>query len=176
MFNPYHHMFFSNGYVHVNEKYSPFNPASLPEVAIYMPGLSDPNSPASRTIKPGEIGAGPRSAIDAYWFNAYNVSVGCENTGPSDCLMRINAFAFDFETEQPELAGQMFVAVPPCPTNDDCALTFVEFPESWTALSGVQFEAFVDDEEPQTFMIDSLAIGWWNNTCEAGLERIMHRK
>lgn len=169
-------MFFANGFVYVSERYSPFTPASMPEVAIFFPNLTDPGSAFTNTVKPGEIGAGPRRSVDAYWFNAYNVSVGCDNTGPSDCLVRVNAFAYDSDSDEQELAGQIFASVPPCPAGDDCALTFVEFPENWTGLSGIQFEAFVDNEESQIFMLDSLALGWWNNSCEAGLERIMHRK
>jgi hypothetical protein len=173
VFGPYHHLFFANGYVYTTAKYEPFLPTSAPEVALYLPEHADPNPNAA--VLAGEIGAGARQGNSAYWFNAYGASFGCANRGPDDCLLRITAYAYDEQARAQVVAGQQYESIPPCPPLHGCPLTPIVFADTFEKLSGIRFEAFVTDRQVP-FMLDSLALGWYDNTCAASDVRSSGRK
>ncbi|XTI88053.1 hypothetical protein V2W45_1520482 [Cenococcum geophilum] len=158
IFNPYHHLFFANGYV-------TFSPTSALNVAMFFPGPTLLSSePFAGNVLPGEIGAGPCASVNAYWFNAYSAFFGCDD-GPADCVMQISV-----------LEAQENAMIPTCHGFKNCHLTPVTFSGHSRNLSGIQFDAFINGTGPQVFMMDSLAMGWVNNTCSVGILRIRNRK
>jgi hypothetical protein len=144
---------------------------------MFFPGPALlPNEPFAGDVLPGEIGAGPRASVNAYWFDAYSAFFGCDDDGPTDCVMQISGYQYDASTDKEVLAAQENATIPTCPGFKNCHLTPVSFSDQFRNLSGIQFEAFINGTGPKIFMMDSLAMGWVNNTCSAGILRIGNRK
>jgi hypothetical protein len=94
MKNPYHHLFYANGYTYVPDKWEPYPAISQPNIAMFLPltGRLLPNTAFAGTLLPGEIGAGPRASVPAYWFNAYSGYFGCALNGLEPCRLRISGY------------------------------------------------------------------------------------
>ncbi|KAF2640368.1 hypothetical protein P280DRAFT_400849 [Massarina eburnea CBS 473.64] len=175
--NPYHHLFYANGFAYVPDKWEPYPAVSQPNVAMFLPIGSAllPNSAFAGTLLPGELGAGPRAPVDAYWFNAYSGFFGCALNGITACTLRISGYRWDAATKKEVLAAEQNVTIPPCWGFINCKLTQVNFNGQFQALSGIQFNAFTEKLNiPQIFMVDNLQLEWYNNTCSAGILRIGH--
>jgi hypothetical protein len=95
--NPYHHLFYANGYTYVPDKWEPYPAVSQPNIAMFLPltGRLLPNQPFTGSLLPGELGAGPRASVSAYWFNAYSGYFGCALSGVSWCVLRISGYRYD---------------------------------------------------------------------------------
>lgn len=178
VFNPYHHLFFSNGYAYVPPPNDPFPPISPPQLAIFLPNASTQNigSPSAAGARPGEIGAGPRAALSSFWFTAYSLWLGCDDDGPSTCEISISGFVWDDSTNSERLVATQISQLQPCPGFQNCHLQEVNLQDGrFVGLSGLQITANINST-PQIFFIDNLDMGWFNNTCEAVQERSMTRK
>lgn len=178
VFNPYHHMFFSNGYAYAPPPSGPYPPISPSRLAIFLPNASaisdTTGSPNAGGERPGELGAGPRASLNAFWFTAYSAYLGCGNAGSEPCSMQISGYSWNGTGES--LVAQQTASLPACPGLVNCTLTNVEFDPSFqTGLTGLQFAAMVGGVM-QVFYMDSLSMGWYNNTCAAGLRRQMSRR
>ncbi|KAJ9648694.1 hypothetical protein H2199_000607 [Coniosporium tulheliwenetii] len=181
VFNPYHHMFYAQGYGYVPPPDVAFAPVSQPHLAIYSPEIARDitSSPNGGTVRPGEIGAGPRNSISAFWFDAFSVFLGCENEGPDDCEMTISGYTYDAAYEYQEvLAVEQVVSLPPCTRGLlKCNLRPVELSREFRGLSGIRFEArLANGEEASAFLLDNMSMGWADNSCAAGLLRQRSRK
>lgn len=121
-------------------------------------------------MRPGELGAGDRASESAFWFNAYSAYLGCDNQGPEDCEMVINGFTYQDFSQEEVLTYQQNATIPACTAMQDCKLQLVEFAKVMTGLTGLQITAFVGGAKRIWFM-DNLSMGWYNNTCAAGLLR-----
>lgn len=177
MKNPYHHLFYANGFAYLPDKWEPYAAVSQPNVAIFLPIGSSllPNSAFAGTLLPGEFGAGPRASVDAYWFNARSGYFGCALNGVSACTLRIWGYRWDRVLQNEVLVAEQNVTIPPCWGYINCQLTNVVFNEQFQALSGIQFNAFTHSLGiPQMFMTDDLQMEWYNNSCSAGILRIGH--
>ncbi|KAF2115495.1 hypothetical protein BDV96DRAFT_493261, partial [Lophiotrema nucula] len=177
--NPYHHLFYANGFVYLPDKWQPYPAISQPNVAMFLPiGASLlPNTPFAGTMLKGEIGAGPRASVDAYWFNAHSGYFGCALSGISNCVLSISGYRYDASIGQEVVAAQQSVTIPACPLFINCHLTQVNFSDDFkTGLSGIQVNAVTEKLGiPQVFMMDDLQLEWWNSSCAAGILRIGHR-
>lgn len=175
MKNPYHHLFYANGFTYVPDKWEPYPAISQPNVAMFLPlaGRLLPNTAFAGTLLPGEIGAGPRASVSAYWFNAYSGFFGCALNGLAPCILRISGYRYDEALKQEVLVAEQNATLPACLGYVNCQLTQIFFNEQFIALSGIQFSAFTYDLGiPQVHMMDDLQMEWWNNTCSAGILRI----
>ncbi|TKA76150.1 hypothetical protein B0A49_03724 [Cryomyces minteri] len=177
VFNPYHHLYYANGFSYVPPPTVPFPPSSPPRLAMYLSNdTGDIGSPNAGGMKAGELGAGPRGATDAYWIDAWSVYLGCDNEGPTDCTMVLSGYRWDTATGQETLHVQQNATLSPCPGYIDCHLQHVVLDSGFTSLTGFQIQAFVNETVDRTYFMDDLAMGWSNNTCAAGLLRISSRK
>lgn len=176
--NPYHHLFYSNGYSYVPDKWEPYPAISQPNVAMFMPlglGLL-PNTPFAGTLLKGELGAGPRASVDAYWFNAQAGWFGCALNGLTPCILSITGFRWDYTLKQEVVVAEQNVTIPACYGYINCKLTPVIFNSDFRGLSGIQFRAETRYlGVPQMFFMDDLQLSWYNNTCAAGILRIGHQ-
>ncbi|KAF1830937.1 hypothetical protein BDW02DRAFT_607719 [Decorospora gaudefroyi] len=178
MDNPYHHLFYARGYTWVPDMWEPYPAMSQPNVAMFLPldGTLLPNSPFVGTLLPGEIGAGPRASVNAYWFNAYWGYFGCALSGLEPCTLRISGYRYDAVLEEEVLVVTHDVTLPACLGYIGCRLTQVFFTDEFRALSGIQFNAYTYGLGiPQVHMMDDLQLEWYNNSCSAGILRIGHR-
>lgn len=177
MENPYHHLFYANGYTYVPDKWEPYPAISQPNVAMFLPlaGRLLPNTAFAGTLLPGELGAGPRASVPAYWFNAYSGYFGCALSGLTPCVLQISGYRYDEEVKQEVLVASQKSRLPACWGYVDCRLTQVFLNDGFRGLSGIQFRAYTEGLGiPQVHMMDELAMSWWNNSCSAGILRMGH--
>lgn len=135
MKNPYHHLFYANGFTYVPDKWEPFPAISQPNVAMFLPltGRLLYNTPFAGTLLPGEIGAGPRASVNAYWFNAYSGYFGCALNGLTPCTLRISGYRYDAVAKEEVLVVEQNVTIPPCWGYIQCRLTQVYFNDQFRA-------------------------------------------
>jgi hypothetical protein len=177
MKNPYHHLFYANGYTNVPDKWEPYRAVSQPNVAMFLPlrGRLFPNTPFAGTLLPGEIGAGPRASVSAYWFNAHSGFFGCALNGLTACTLRVSGYRYDAVLKQEVVAAEQNVTIPACYGYMNCQLTRVDFNQEFRALSGIQFNAYTSGLGiPQVHMMDDVKLEWYNSSCAAGIMRIGH--
>ncbi|MCJ1226207.1 hypothetical protein MMC12_002856 [Toensbergia leucococca] len=168
IFNPYHHLYFSQGFSYVPPPSDPFPPISPPQLGIYVVGRgSDASDDDGGAELIGELGAGPRASESEYWIDAYSAYLGCDNIGPANCIMTINGYNNYSDTRN----VTQTVTLPPCPGLVNCTLSLVTFADSFRNLTGLQLIATVGGR-PISWYVDDLQLGWSNNTCAAGLHRI----
>ena len=127
-------------------------------------------SPDSGLELIGEFGAGPRAHDSAYWIDAFSVYLGCNNAGPSECVISINGY----DAARSTRVASQTVNQPACPGLTNCKLAKVSLNEEFRNLTGIQIIAAVD-RRPVTWYMDELELGWSNNTCEASIERNSHQ-
>lgn len=180
MNNPYHHLFYANGFTYVPDKWEPFPAISQPNVAMFLPltGKLLPNNAFAGSLLPGELGAGPRASVDAYWFRAYGGWFGCALNGITACTLQITGYRYDDRVQQEVVVAEQEVVIPACWGYIGCRLTEVVLGEQFymAPLSGIQFGAFTKMLGiRQVFVMDDLKMEWWNGSCAAGILRMGHR-
>jgi hypothetical protein len=126
--------------------------------------------PTAHYSKPGEIGDGPRESESAFWFDADSAWFGCDNPGPKVCTLVFSAYTWSAVAKDEVLTFQQNATVSACKDFKDCHLQLIDFPTSFRGLTGVQIQAFVDNQ-PKMFFMDNLAMRWSNNSCAAGMLR-----
>jgi hypothetical protein len=176
--NPYHHLFYANGFTYVPDKWEPYRAVSQPNVAMFLPlgGSLLPNTPFAGTLLPGELGAGPRASVDAYWFNAHSAWFGCALNGVTPCTLRFTGYRWDAVLRREVVAAEQTATVPACWAYINCRLNQVNFTNSFRGLSGIQIQAYTYNLGiPQVYFMDDLRLEWFNNSCAAGILRIGHR-
>jgi len=174
-------MSFSDGYVHAPPPGEPFPPHSGSQLAVFLGNASSGTNSSSGSpsalsprigyMQPGEIGDGPYDGYNPYWFNAYGAWLGCDNNGPDACVFNVTGYTWDAVAQQEVPAYNTEYNLPGCPGFQNCQLQHVSFPPSFVNLTGIQIQASVDGQQRMFFM-DDLALGWSNNTCAAGLQRM----
>ncbi|KAF2735383.1 hypothetical protein EJ04DRAFT_400064, partial [Polyplosphaeria fusca] len=177
MTNPYHHLFYANGFVYLPDKWEPFPAISQPNVAMYLPIRAAllPSKPFAGSMLAGEIGAGPRASVDAYWFHAYAGYFGCALNGITPCTLYISGYRYDPLLRKEVVVAQQNATIPACYLYIGCKMTRVDFGEKFRGLSGIQFNAYTYNLGiPQSYMMDSLEMEWANSSCAAGILRIGH--
>ncbi|KLJ08504.1 hypothetical protein EMPG_16047 [Blastomyces silverae] len=177
IFNPYNHLFFSDGWSYGPPPTEPYPPTSNPHIGIYIPEKSEDNrgSPYAGLLAGGEFGAGPRRSLDTFWFDAYSANFGCDNgSANTTCAVAVSAVRYSAQTKTEESAGTRRFVIPPCPGYRNCTLSPLDFGDSFRGISGLKFSASVQDK-PVIFFVDDIKMNWYNNTCAAGLERLRSR-
>ncbi|KAI5199965.1 hypothetical protein E4T39_05966 [Aureobasidium subglaciale] len=179
IFNPYHHMYFSNGFVYAAPGSDPFGPSTSDRRLVMFKandtGDSDNHNEGGQL--PGELGAGIRRSSNAFWFNAYSAQLGCDYESNASCTLQITGLVYQNETKTEVAAYHQTVRLPPCspsigdPLMINCQLTEVLFAQSMQGLSGLRVQACSDAGTARSWFMGDLALGWTNNTCAAGLLR-----
>ncbi|KAI1619864.1 hypothetical protein EDD37DRAFT_698293 [Exophiala viscosa] len=180
IFNPYEHFFWGNGWSYVPPPTEPYPPQAGSHLAEFVPSQAnnDTGSPDAGLIPPSSFGAGPRAYDNAYWFTAYSAWVGCDNgdTNWTDtCDFVATAYQWNNDTQSEIVVATQHFPIPPCPNFQNCQLTEITFNYLFYKMSTLSFYANVKGQI-SIFWLDSLSMNWYNNTCEAGLERISSRK
>jgi hypothetical protein len=121
--------------------------------------------------EPGDITDGPYDGLPAFWFNAQSAWLGCDNEGPDPCVFNVTGSTWDPKVGDDVETYNTQIEVPPCPNFNHCPLQHVSFPDNFNGLSGIQLQAFVKNK-PVMFFMDDLALGWYDNSCEAGMQRM----
>jgi hypothetical protein len=180
IFSPYHHLTFSNGYVHAPASKQPFTPHSGDQLAVFLAPSNSTNdtnwhqtgmSAVVPRTEPGEISDGPYDGLPAFWFNAQGAWLGCDNDGPEPCVFNVTGSTWDSKLGDDVETHNTQIELPACPNFKDCKLQHVDFPDNFRGLSGIQIQAFANNK-PVMFFMDDLALSWYDNSCEAGMQRM----
>jgi len=180
IFNPFDHLFWGDGWTYVPPPIEPFPPQSGSQLAEFIPSpaSNDTGSPDAGLIPSSSFGAGPRNYDSQYWFNATSVYVGCDN-GATDpdimCDFVATGYQWDPETREERVVVTQHFPQPPCPNFKNCTLRQIFFNDEFTALTTLSFYANVRGMI-KIFFMDTIELGWYNNTCAAGLARSSSRK
>jgi hypothetical protein len=184
VFNPYHHLFFANGFFYYAPDTSishpePYDPVSGPNVAIFHVNGNTPIANRDKKdeydMLPGIVGAGPRANDCTYWFNAYSAELGCDNGGSDPCNMTISGYLWNESSRQEDKVLTQNAQIQPCNELEDCKLQHVAL-NGFEGVSSIRFQAVVDGATLKSWVIDNLSMGWYDNTCEAGRKRISAKK
>lgn len=169
--NPYHHFYFSDGYVYAPDPKVPYEPVSPRHLAVFLGnGTGMRASQAGNAIKDGEFADGPNESSSAFWFDTFSAWMGCDNPGPEVCTLVMSGYTYSAKERDEVLSYTQNATVEPCPGDKDCKLQNLEFPDKFRGLSGLQIQAYVEEEE-RMFFIDDVAMRWTDNSCAAGLLR-----
>ncbi|KAK6387689.1 hypothetical protein LTS17_000958 [Exophiala oligosperma] len=176
IFNPYEHFFWGDGWTYVPPPTEPFPPHDGTRLAQFIPSLAnqDTGSPNAGLIPPSSFGAGPRVSDSTYWFNAATAWVGCD-TANATCDFVATAYQWDITTQNEVVVATQHFNIPPCPGFVNCQLTEIRFNYLFYKMTTLSFYANVEGKI-SIFWLDSLALDWYDNSCEAGLKRISSRK
>lgn len=168
----YRHLTFSHGWHYAPQPQVPYAPASLPHLAVHLPGLANSTVPrASKMVQPGSIGAGARASDSTFRFNVYSAHIGCDNTGPLPCMVVFTGYSWS-DVNMTEVAiNTLNATVAPCPLMHGCKLTKINFGTNFTSLTDWSVDGSVGNTTRAVF-IDSLHLGWTNESCGAGLQRL----
>ncbi|MCJ1475061.1 hypothetical protein MMC13_003721 [Lambiella insularis] len=181
--NPYHSMYWSQGFAYTPPPTDPFAPISGSKLAVFVTNSSANVHPENTTKTPGpgddvdgEFGAGPNFANEIFWFNAYSAYIGCADAGPLECMMTINGYGYDPAFKDVTLVARQTAYQAPCLGLDNCSLMLVTFGEDFRNLTGLQIIATVGSSPLlYTWYMDSLEIGWADASCQAGQIRAASR-
>lgn len=119
----------------------------------------------------GEITDGPYDRLPAFWFNAQGAWLGCDNDGPEACILNVTGWTWDAQLGDEVATYNTQIELPPCPEPEHCQLQHADFPDNFRGLSGIQIQAIADGE-PRMFFMDDLALAWFDDSCEAGMQRM----
>ncbi|KAH7118954.1 hypothetical protein B0J11DRAFT_535718 [Dendryphion nanum] len=178
MNNPYHHLFYANGFTYMPDKWEPYPAKSQPHVAMFLPltGKLLPNNAFAGSLLPGEVGAGPRASVNAYWFHAHSGWFGCILGGLTPCTLHVTGYRYDSVLKQEVVVAEQKATIPACWGYLGCQLWQVNFTDSFRALSGIQFSAYTYGLGiQQVYVLDDLRMEWYNGSCGAGILRMGHR-
>ena len=171
IFSTYHKLFWANGYSYAPPPSDPFLPVSPPQLAVFVNNATA-NALDNGTQELGaegisEFGAGPRYADSAYWIDVYSAYLGCNNSGPADCMISFNGYVYEPKFGNIVLDALQVVYQPPCPGLANCTLMEYKLNNEFRSLVGLQIVATVNDVAVSYFA-DNLGVGWSNNSCAAG--------
>lgn len=148
-----------------------FQPNSSPNVAMFEPNASttDIGSPDAAGLLPGEISSGPEPSNSALWFSTHQLWITCENPTEDFCMISYTMMVWDADTQSTRQVEGGRSAIPPCPGNR-CGLFPNTEAVAGNALTSFQIQATVNGQ-PVPFYLDSFAMSWSDNSCEAAEER-----
>jgi len=175
VFNPYHQFYFSDGFVVVPPPTDPYLPSSGKQLLEFIPDFNsngtNPNAgpDANELGYSGEVGSGENELLGCFNFNAYGASMGCDSEGP-DCNFAFTGVRYSSGSEIEEVVTSQSISIPACPSLSYCTLVPVTLNSDFENLTGLLINVTVAGE-PKIWWMDDLRLGWFDNSCSAGLCR-----
>jgi hypothetical protein len=176
VFNPYHQFDFSDGFVVVPPPRSPYLPSSKPLFTEFIPNfningtnpMAGPNT--AEYGYSGDIGNGDHGLTGCFSFNMYGASFGCDSRGP-DCVFHFTGYRYNRSTRNTTAVTSQSISVPACPALASCTLTPITLDNSFSNLDSIRINVTVGSA-PKIWWMDDLRLGWFDNSCKAGLCRV----
>lgn len=173
VFNPYHQFDFSDGFTVVPPPTDPYLPSSGPLLLEFIPsfvlGIDGTGSNTAEVGFAGLISDGDHALTGCFTFNMYGASFGCNSTGPP-CDFTFTGIHYDVATGVVTPVITQTASISSCPALFECDLTTIVLDETFVGLNGVQIKAAAAGA-PLGWWMDDLELGWFNNSCSAGLCR-----
>src|SRR5580700_8504298 len=159
--NPYHKLFFSNGFVIEPPPTDPYLPASSPLLTGFFFD-SDISTPENST---GEVTNDRTALLGCFNFNALGASLGCDSKGP-DCDWQFTGLRYNFTSGKEDLVVTQILTTSSCPDLSNCNLILVELGSEFQNLTTLQINVTVAGA-PKIWWMDDLKLGWYDNSCSA---------
>ncbi|OBT83761.1 hypothetical protein VE02_07178 [Pseudogymnoascus sp. 03VT05] len=149
--SPYHHFYFSQGFVVAPPPKDPYAPKSAP---LLLKFVTQRNADVTRTHNSpqidgygatGEIGIGRNVQSGCYTFHALAASVGCDSLGPH-CDWQFTGVQFNHGTQKYVEVVTQLVSTASCPGLEDCKLTDVVLLDDFTHLHALKVNVTVAGE------------------------------
>jgi hypothetical protein len=105
----------------------------------------------------------------SFTFNFYGASFGCDSTG-LDCDFTFSGYKYNITTGAETLLATQKYSTAGCSSPSNCALQPVALQNIFQDLNFIRINVTVA-AKPKIFWMDDLKLGWFNNTCTAGLCR-----
>jgi hypothetical protein len=122
-------------------------------------------------LAPGEIADGPYHEGDpAFFFDAFETYLGCDNAGPEPCMMEATRYMWDTEARDDVPSLTQNYTLPACEGYRQCQLTRVVFPPTFRNMSGIRMRA-TKGGRPRMFFMDDMKMRWTDDSCAAGMRR-----
>jgi hypothetical protein len=99
----------------------------------------------------------------------YGATFGCNSTGPP-CDFTFTGLDYDASTDVITQIASQTASIPACPALIDCHLRPIVLDGTFVDLNAVQIKVAAAGA-PLGFWMDDLQLGWFNNSCSAGLCR-----
>lgn len=176
LFNPYHQFKFSSGFIVIPQPTGPYVPTSDPRFLQFVPNYNTNGNntqagpDALQLYGSGQISDGDDAITGCFTFNLYGAAFGCDSSGPG-CDFSFTGYTFDIKTKKETLVAALDLSIPACASRKGCSLTKIELDDTFQDLTHIRINATVASE-PKTWYMDDLNLGWFNNTCAAGMCRI----
>jgi hypothetical protein len=147
--NPYHNLFWSEGFSYVPLPKDPYLPVSPPHLGVFIvDGSANLHSenftgrvPSDNQVN-GGFGAGPNFKDSAFWFNAYTASIGCNDTGPEPCDVRVSGFQYDENRDESHVRFRENYTITACTQPYGCKLREIGFGIHFRNLTSLQIVAY----------------------------------
>lgn len=155
----------------------PYVPVSGNTLAHSQSGANfTSNGPlAPHDVPSNGFGAGSRNSLTAYWFNMTGAFVQCDYSHAADgqpCTFYASPWKYDAVKGADVVQGASKSWTETKCTTSPCHLNKIDdFGPEFEGLSAVSFYAVIAGVTVD-FCVDSLQMGWYNNTCEAGRMRL----
>ncbi|KFZ19301.1 hypothetical protein V502_03737 [Pseudogymnoascus sp. VKM F-4520 (FW-2644)] len=177
--SPYHHFYFSQGFVVSPPPNDPYAAKSPPHLLEFVtpsnlnPTRTHNSPPIDDYSATAVIGIGQNLRWGCYDFNALAASVGCDSLGPQ-CEWQFTGVQFDHEKQEFKEVVTQYVSTASCPGLEDCKLSDVVLLDEFMHLHALKVNVTAAGE-PKNWWMDDLKLGWADGSCDAGLCRVMHR-
>jgi hypothetical protein len=166
--NPYHQFFFSIGFTIEPPPTDPYLPSSRELLTgfYFNPNISTPENST------GEVTVDPAALFGCFNFNALGASFGCDSEGP-DCDWQFTGLRYSFTSGKEDVVITQILTTSSCPELSNCNLVPVELSTDFQNLTTLQINVTVAGA-PKIWWMDDLKLGWYDNSCSAGLCRQMN--
>lgn len=179
-------LIFNGGYVYAPVGFENIEPASPPQLAMYLPNRTATQMSGEGARQNGGIG---RIRNPAFNFNAYGGYFAClkgpisltNGPDPLNCTLEVSGFRWDHDAKQEKLQAISTFHMAPClETNVNakgkCEMTKIDFSSEgsdFTDLSSISIKSYfwVDVKKEEMFFMDDLKFSWTDNSCEAAATR-----
>jgi len=175
VFNPYHQFDFSDGFTVVPPPTDPYLPSSPPLLLEFIAdfNVNGTNPQAGPDTAEegfsGQISNGDHALTGCFTFNAYGASFGCNSTGP-DCDFTFTGLRYNSSSGEEYSVTSQNYSISACPALSKCTLMLIPLDNTFVDLNAIQINATVAGA-PAMWWMDDLRLGWFNNSCTAGLCR-----
>ncbi|KAI9745864.1 MAG: hypothetical protein M1818_000545 [Claussenomyces sp. TS43310] len=169
IFSPYHHFYFSEGFMVVPPPTDPYLPSSGKLLLEFFPTVDQKSTELSYT---GSVGNGPTETLTCFNFNLLGVSLGCDSLD-AECDWQFTGYRYDSKMKFTEIITTLHISTPACvgiSAAETCVLIPVKLNHTFENLTSISINVTVSGES-KIWWMDDLRLSWNDDSCDAGLCR-----
>ncbi|OLN87647.1 hypothetical protein CCHL11_05695 [Colletotrichum chlorophyti] len=166
LYNPYHRLWFSKGFLVGPPPSMPFLPSSGGRLVEYVPPILSNSTSNAFSADTAQIGMGKLASSPCFQFDFLGVNLGCHSSVPGQhCVFTFTGYTWDPSDGQEREAMSQDAWVNACNNEANCLLTAFSA-TGFKNLSSILITLRVDGR-PDVWWGDDLRVSWSKNDCEA---------